>query len=231
MKKQWFGGAVLLVGLLGAFTTAQATVITSTLGNSTPGFSDGSTPAVFTVGGAQGGQPVPFDQGYGDDGVFGVNFNQSWTHSYGAILETITMATITFGIYDHDSAASGNQLNSFTFEGADLTATLNPLFEAAGEGADMQYDVYSLVLPNSTFAGLADGLAAGALSLQAPSLVFNLFPLPGSVIENATSNGANLIFSTLQITTQSATVPEPSVLALSLLGLGMLGWQQRRCKT
>jgi len=226
MKKIHVVGAALLVSLLGAITTAQAAVITSTLGNSAPGFNDGDTPPVFLVGGAQGGQPAPFDQSYGTDGLFGGNFSAAWTHSYGAIADTILSATITFGIVDHDSAASGSQLAGFSFEGANLTAPLDLMFEAAGEGADAQYDIYSLVLPNITFAGLADGLAAGALSLQGPGLVPNIFT--GGVDETST-NGANLIFSTLQITTrETQQVPEPSTLAISLLGLGALGWRQRR---
>lgn len=233
MNKIQFGGAVLLIGLLGASAMAQAGMIMNTLGNAMPGFNDGDTPTAPQVGTAQGGQPAPFNQPFGSDVLVGLgNFSQSWTHSYGAITDPILSATIMIGIYDHDSSATGSQLASFTFEGADLTATLNPFFEAAGEGAEAQYDVYSLMLPASTFAGLADGMAAGALSLQGPGLVIPLFPLPGpNPPTETTTNGANLIFSKLQITTQDApAVPEPSTLAISLLGLGMLGWRQRHRK-
>ncbi len=232
MNKIWIGGTVLLLlmGLLGLTGIAQATVITSTLGNSTPGFNDGDTPAVFLVGAAQSGQPAPFDQSYGNDILPSDFFNVSWNHSYVPIVDTILSAIITFGIVDHDSSASGNQLDSFIFDGTDLTTDLNLLFEAAGEGADGQYDIYSLALPNIIFADLTDGLATVALSLQEPGLVTPLFPLPGPnpPIESI-SNGANLIFSSLEITTREATpVPEPSALALSLLGLGILFWQQYR---
>lgn len=231
MNKIWIGGTVLvlLIGLLGVTGIAQATVITSSLGNSTPGFNDGDTPAVFLVGIAQGGQPAPFDQSYGND-ILSSDFNVSWSHSYTPIVDTILSATITFGIVDHDSLASGSQLASFIFEGADLTTDLDVFFEAAGEGADGQYDIYSLTLPSIIYAGLADGLATGALSLQGPGLITPLFPLPGPnpPIESV-SNGANLIFSSLEITTRDTTpVPEPSVLALSLMGLGILFWQQYR---
>ena len=228
--KVWFRRALFLVGLLGLVNSAQAGLITSTLGNSTSGFNDGDTPTTAAVGAVQGGQPAPFDQGYGTDGLFGGNFSQSWTHNYAPIVESIASAIISFGIVDHDSSASGNQLASFTFAGEDLTAALNPLFEAGGGSLDLEYNVYTLSLPVSTFATLAAGSASGALGLQGPGLVTPLFPLPGPNPPQETStNGANLIFSTLEITTRGAApTPEPAGLPLILLGFSALIWRKTR---
>jgi hypothetical protein len=55
----------VLATLFAVSAGAHAALITSTLGNDTPGFNDGATPGVPAVGVAQQGQPVPFDQGYG----------------------------------------------------------------------------------------------------------------------------------------------------------------------
>ena len=212
----------LLVMLLGLSAAAHAGLITSTLGNNAPGFNDNDTPFVFVVGGAQAGQPAPFDTSYGTD-ILGPNFMQSWTHNYAGIVDPILSASLTIGIFDHDSVAPGSQLALFDLDGTVLTATLDGLFEAVGEGNDGQYDVYTLMLPNSAFAVLTDGSALATLNLQGPGLVPTLFPVPGAPTQTGT-NGANLIFSTLSITTQDPdpTVPEPGSLALFALGLGLL---------
>lgn len=226
MSKRWFYSAILTIALLGTGSQVHAALITSTLGNISPGFSDGDIVPTFIVGGAQTGSPAPFDQSYGTDGLFGGDFSASWTHNYGVITDTILSATISFGIYDHDSSASGDQLSSFLFAGLDLTSSLNPLFEAPLEGLDSQYDVYSLGLDSSSFADIADGSVDAVLDLMGNGLVADLFG--GGFSETAT-NGANLIFASLEITTEDPSViPEPSILGMLLFGLFIIGWQRRR---
>lgn len=169
MKKQWLGGAVLLVGLLGAFTTAQATVITSTLGNSTSGLIDGTVPGALAVGAAQAGQPAPFDLGLGND-VIGPNAAGTWTHTYGAIGDPILSATLDIGIEEHDSAAAGDQVSLFSVDGNILTATLNTLFNGSG-GGDGEYNVYQVDLfALGIAADLLDGTANVVLNLAGPGL-------------------------------------------------------------
>ena len=218
--------AVGFVLALGGAQVASATLITSSLGNTAPGFNDGDTPDVSVVGSAQGGQPVPFDQGYGTDGLFAGNFSQSWIFNYGSISDTILNASLTIGIYDHDSSASGSQLSLYGIDGADLTVTLDGLFEAGGGAADNQYNVYTIDLAASSFSDLADGLATASLNLQGPGLVPNLF---GGGFAETSTNGANLIFSTLTIETQDTQpVPEPGSLVLASLGFLVLGIVRRR---
>jgi hypothetical protein len=216
---------------LGGLQPAAAAIVSSSLGNTTSGFSDGSTLAAFQVGGAQAGQPSPFDAGYGTDGLSGGNFEQSWTHTYAAIANPIISASITIGIYDHDSAATGSQLSLFDIDGTDLTTGLNSLFETAGDGTDLMYNEYTVSLGAATFAALADGTALITLNLMGPGLVTPLFPLPGpNPPEETSTNGANLIFSTLNIEYQDApsAVPIPATLPLFVSALFAIGAFRRR---
>ena len=180
------------------------------------------------------GSPAPFDTSYGTDGLFGGNFSQTWTHSFGAIAEQILSASITIGIVDHDSAASGSQLSLFSVDSTGLTSELDVLFEAAGNGEDGEYNVYSLALPVSAFTDLADGSALVSLSLAGPGLVTPLFPLPGpNPPVETTTNGANIIFSTLSITTRDsvAVIPEQSAFLIwsMLAALGLtVAWRRRK---
>jgi hypothetical protein len=183
----WLASAVVL--------SAQTTV---TIG--TQHFTDGQRIGTGTFLTAVSGQPTPFDTFFGSDAT-GPNFDAQWTMSF-TPPAAITSATLTFGIYDHDSQASGNQVSLFTAAGADLTVSLNAAFEGHG-GANTEYDVYSILLPASTFGTLAGGSASFHLTLQGPGL---------SVLGETLNNGAGLDFASLTV------VPEPG--SVPLLGIG-----------
>jgi hypothetical protein len=189
--------------------------VVDTLGNASPGFADGDSPSIIAVIGALAGKPAPFDAGIGIDPVAGNNFSASWTFDYTAPLQPIGAASVSIGILDHDSASAGDQVSAFSVDGIDLTALLNGAFNARG-GASGEYNVYTIDLPGSTFAELADGSATFSLALtgpvDAPPPILPSIP-PGPPDP---SNGATLIFSSLSIT----PVPEPGTFAL--LGLGAL---------
>ena len=155
------------------------------------------------------GEPAPFALNVGSDFTAGSFANFAFTFNYPS-LGAVAGATLTFGIFDLDSASPGSQIASFTLNGTqDLTAFLDAAAEA-DPAADEVVRVFSLALPSSVFASLAGGTAAFSLTLQGPSTIGNGTPGPG--------NGAGLDFATLQLT--SSTVPEPGTWAL--LGTGLL---------
>ena len=98
--------------------------------------------------------------------------------TYAALTDPVVSASLTLGIYDHDSSASGSQLALFTVDGNDLTATLDTQFEAGGGSLDLEYNVYSVDL-TGLFGDLTDGMVSVVLNLDGPGLVTPLFPLPG----------------------------------------------------
>ena len=200
---------VLLLFLAGV-QQASAAIIVDSLGNMTPGFLHGDIPDTPTVGSAQSGQAAPFNQSLGNDILADMNASGSWSHNYDLLGNPIQSAFFDFGIVDHDSAASGNQVALFTIDGIDLTTELNALFEGSG-GGDGEYNMYQLDLA-SVLGSLADGTANFFLGLTGPGqqtcLIF-LCPDPANPVTDTLSNGANYIFSTLTITTEDSTPPNP----------------------
>ena len=222
-----FAAIGLLASACGFAAQAEAATTMTTLGNDTPGFNDGDTPALFPdILNAQNGQPAPFDAGIGNE-LFGPDFSASWTFNYAPIGDPIISASITVGIFDHDSAASGDQVASFTVESETLTGSMNTAFEGHG-GGDAEYNVYTVTIPASGFLDLADGVAAAALGLQGPGLQTAL-PIFGGGVSETNFNGAHLIFSTL--TVETGVVPVPAALPLfgsAMAALGFVGWRKRR---
>jgi len=224
--------AVFLLALGGFQAATAATITTTTLGNTTPGFNDGDTPDVFPdVIVAQTGQDAPFNAGCGGDVI--ENCSTGWLFSYGALADPILSASLTLGIVDHDSDAGGSQLGSFTLDTfSDLTARLDTEFEATG-GGDGMYNVYTIDLAGF-FADLADGSALISLALQGNGLqtCTLVFICPGAPVVSETAfNGANLIFSTLTIETQDTTIPPvpiPAAAPLFLSAIAAFSLYRRR---
>jgi len=195
-------------------STGRAATLTFTLGSATPSFTDGQTGiGTGTFNTKVAGNAAPFNGFIGSD-ISGPNFSASWTYGYGALTGTITAATLTIGMWDHDFATTGDQVAAFTLSGVDLTAALNTGFNSHG-GATGEYDIYTIALPAGTFAALAGGAPALSLSLQGPGLC---------VLGETTFDGAGLDFSTLTITTQDeAQVPETSTWAAIAAGIAIIG--------
>ena len=168
---------------------------------------------------------APFNDFRGFDGEAedeATDFSASWTFTYAPYSggTTVLSASLLLALFDHDFAATGNQVSSFLVDGFDLTPELNTLLEASG-GSNFEYNIYSLNLPGGVFLSLLDGSVTVSLTLQGPGLVqFIGFP---DVFETA-FNGAGIDYSTLTIDAlDSEVVPEPSSAVLSLLGLVLIG--------
>jgi hypothetical protein len=127
---------------------------------------------------------------------------------------------LTLGIYDIDSAASGNQVASFFLDGTDdLTSLLNVQSEALNSNtgsANSFYNVLTITIPGADFADLTGGSATFALTLQGPGL---------GTLGSTTSNGAGLEFSTLNMEAMGpmSPTPEPTTWVLFLGGIACFG--------
>ena len=217
--------SLLVFSLFTIIPTANAVVITETLGNGASGLVDGDVPSLITIIGIQSAQPPPFQGEIGHNILADPN-NVNWLFNYAAITDTIVSANFSFGIWGLDSAASGSQLDAFALDGTDLTTNLNTLFEVGGGTSHNEYNVFTYILDNSFFANLADGLFSVDLDIG------------GAGFQTSTTQSLNnsyfLIYSTLTITTLDSPtpnpVPEPGTLALLSLGLAGLGFARRRKK-
>lgn len=165
---------------------------------------------------ASAGEPAPFDMFIGSD--VGADFSASFTFNFAA--DTYTAASLTFGIFDHDSAAAGDQVALFSLDGVDLTTELNALLNASG-GANLEDNVYTIGLTGSALTAVQDGAATFMLTLQGP------LPSPFAGLPDLQFNGAGLDFATLDVQAQPA-VPEPSTWVLLTLGLAGIAWRRRR---
>ena len=159
--------AVLLTGFGFASLWNGAWALSITLGEQD--FLDGATPTLTgstSFDTASAGEPAPFNGRIGNDPP-GPSFSASWTFNFAA--GAYSAGTMTLGIWDHDSKASGEQVDSFTVDGVDFTATLNGLFEGRG-GGQQEVNIYTVDLAPA-LGQLADGSVTFALALKGPGLI------------------------------------------------------------
>lgn len=204
----------------GAATTAEASSISVTLGNSSPPFANGTVTTSAAALAAQAAASGAFTGACGSDA--NTNCFTSWLFTYVVPSgEIVTSGSLTLGLVDIDSKASGDQVNNYQIGGGDnLTAALNTMANAV-QSLNNQYDVFTLSL---TSLGVFNGGSATVnLALQGPG--------QGALGASA-ANGAILMFSTLDLTTaprdQPPPVPEPGSLLLLASGIGILARARAR---
>ena len=214
---------------------ASATVITLTLGDVSFADQTAQTAANFTT--ADTGELSPFN-GVTCGSDTASNCSTSWTFSGYSIPigETISSVIFSFGVSELDTHATGNQVASLLVGGEDLTSSMNTLAESvdlsfgvcppAGGGSNNcwsnVYRQYSLALASPTFTQVATGTVNVSFSTQ------NGWGLFG----NTSFNGVQLDYSTLTITTQSASaVPEPGAvysMFAGLAGISAIAYRRRK---
>lgn len=216
MKKSSLVLALLLCCCVALPQLGMANTLTSGLGNTGTSLVSGtSTQLSGLFNTAQSSFAAPFNIYCGSDN--GTACSASWTFNYSSLAgDTINSASVSIGIVDIDSAASGSQVASFTLSGApdNLTSALDGLSESAAATNNL-YELFTVTIPNTSLSQLLGGTATFNLALQGPGL---------GILGPTTSNGAGLVFSTLTIDyTPSGppAMPEPST--LTLLGTGLAG--------
>lgn len=211
-----FGG--ILMFFVGALSPTKAQVPIDVSIGAPPSFGDDTKQTASAYSTAVTGQPAPFNATptiCGSDTAS--NCSASWVFNYTVPSgDTIVAATLTLGIWDIDSAASGNQVASYSLDGSDdLTSLLNSASEGLNGGtgsANSYYNVLTITIPSSYFTDLNSGAATIALALQGPGL---------GVLGTTTDNGAGLVYSSLDMEAMGAMgpTPEPSTYLLLLAGL------------
>jgi hypothetical protein len=171
-----------------------------------------------------------------DPGIAGASdFRALWSFDLSSIgPERPGAVRVEFGLYDHDSAAPGSQLDAFFLNpgsaGAqDLTALLEPLLEAPGIGEQREYNVFGVDLPRSALDSLlASSVATFELRLKGPVLIEVRSGAGLVTVSSEGTNGAGLDFA--RLTLGGATTPEPAVIPLAGLALALLALVRTRAK-
>jgi hypothetical protein len=178
---------------------------------------------------------APFNGVLIGNDITGPSFSASWNFVYTVpSLTDIVGATFYLQIYDADVCTTASRVttpvaSSFTIDGTDLTGALNAAFDADACGttnANRNGNVNKelITLPSSLYTSL----------LTSPATVSLTFSNLGrGVLGDTSFNGAELIYSELDLTTQpqegkgGGTTPEPASWSMLAAGCGLLILRRR----
>jgi hypothetical protein len=175
----------------------------------------------------------PFNQFLGSDPPLPgtANFSAQWSFDLSGLGPQLPGSVrVEVGLFDHDSGASGEQLDSFLLNpGTAAAQNLSSLFSAALEaaaGVQQEYNVIGIDLPPAALASLFSGSSAAfALALRGPAWIQQ----SGQILEAQGTNGAGLDFARLTLTF-GATAPEPAAAGLVGLAFAALAAARGRCR-
>ncbi len=198
MTRRFLPIALLTFAATGFVCEAQAASIVSTVGAPPPGCS--------TTNGCATGTDL---SGTLTGGYISSDF--SWTHSFGAITDTILSATLTLDIIDADGGFLDTYVNNMS---GDFVGVFDPVGNNSGGSpgpwrvpGDPLDPVMSISLSSSLFAELMDG----TVSFFGDNRGLGIWGINSAILTIETSGG------------NSSTVPLPAGLPLLIAGVGGLG--------
>src|SRR5580658_9785571 len=169
LREFFLAASTSLACALWVAAPAKGDDITTSLGNTASGFTNGSLVTSAAYAAAVSGKSAPFN-GFCGSISKGDCTDVSWTFDYTVPAgNTITGAELTLGILDIESSyGTGTPVGSFTLDGTDdLTSILNSA-AVATDSVSTEYNILQIGIPGTDLTDLSNGVATFELTLSGP---------------------------------------------------------------